>query len=323
MRTPKISVVMPVYNAEKYISYAIESMLKQTFGDFELLIIDDCGHDHSMDIVQGYDDCRIRIFKNEFNRGIAYSRNKAIDNAEGEYIALMDDDDIAPINRFELEVKYLDGHPEIDVLGGGELHIDEKGDVVSFYDQVICNPKRIKAELLFQDVIENGSAMFRREFIKKNNIKYKDNYLGMEDYKFWTECSAAGNIANISDILLYWRENSASETRRVFREESETRKKKFAEIQVDLLKMYGFNFTKEEYRIFTDCFCEDWRNTLSRNELNIVFGLIKKMISSAEMMNLSFDHEFKQVLKRRFVQKLEYSDVWDDGKELLVSKDGI
>ena len=183
---------------------------------------------------------------------------------------------------------------------------------------MICNPNRIKAELLFQDVIENGSAMFKREFIQKNNIRYKDGYLGMEDYKFWTECSAVGRIANISDILLYWRKTKDSETSRVFQEDLEKRKCRFAEIQVELLNMYGFKLSDGEKRIFTECFREDKRNPLSRQELNRVFQLVKSMMESAEEMNISYLDEFKQVLKRRFAQKLEYSDLWNDEKDFLV-----
>ena len=126
MSIPKVSVIMPIYNAEKYISFAIDSILEQSFEDFELIMIDDCGEDGSIDIAKRYDDPRITILKNDGNQGIAYSRNRGMDSAKGEYIALMDDDDVAPNNRFELEVNYLDKHPEIDVIGGGELWINER-----------------------------------------------------------------------------------------------------------------------------------------------------------------------------------------------------
>lgn len=317
MINPKISVIMPVYNAEKYVKESIDSILAQSFTDFELIIIDDCGQDHSMQYVKGYDDPRIIILENDANRGIAYSRNAGIKAASGELIALMDDDDIAPKNRFELEVEYLDKYPDVDVVGGGELWIDESGNIISYYDQVICNPKRIKAELLFQDVIENGSAMFRREFIIKNNIRYKDGYLGMEDYKFWTDCAAVGKIANISDILLYWRKTNNSETSRVFADESEKRTVKFAEIQSDLLDKYGFSLTKLEKQVFTSCFREDKRGELNRSEINELFLLVRKMIEQAHGINKDYSREFVQVLKRRFIQKLEYATFWDDGKDLL------
>ena len=92
MNNPMVSVIMPVYNGEKYIRKALESILNQTFQDFELIIIDDCGNDSSMIIVNEYKDSRIRVFHNNVNKGIAFSRNRAIQESKGKYIAIMDDD---------------------------------------------------------------------------------------------------------------------------------------------------------------------------------------------------------------------------------------
>ena len=103
-----ISVIMPVFNAEKYIKKAIESILEQEESDLELILIDDCGQDSSMEIANAIRDDRIRVLKNDKNRGIAFSRNRGLDEARGDYIALMDDDDIAPINRLALEKQYLE-----------------------------------------------------------------------------------------------------------------------------------------------------------------------------------------------------------------------
>ena len=98
-----ISVIMPVYNAEKYICQTVESILKQTYTDFELILIDDCGTDKSIDLVKKtYSDTRIKYYRNDKNMGIAYSRNRGLEVATGEFVAFMDDDDIAPLNRLEL-----------------------------------------------------------------------------------------------------------------------------------------------------------------------------------------------------------------------------
>lgn len=317
MQNPIVSVIMPVYNAEKYILKAVESILNQSFVNHELIIIDDHGTDNSIEIVKEIKDDRIRIIDNKKNMGIAYSRNQGIKDARGKYIALMDDDDIAPLNRLQIEVDYLNSHPDIDVVAGGELWINEYDEIISYYDQVICNPNRIKAELLFQDVIENGSAMFRKDFVVKNEIQYRDGFLGMEDYKFWTECSVKGKIANVSDVLLYWRKTETSETSRVRVGLKKEREKKFAQIQIELLKMSGFVLTEDEYSIFTHCFMEDKSNPLNREELNDVFLLIKKLIYMSREKKVDNYTEFVQVLKRRFAQKLEYSSLWNDDKMFL------
>ena len=104
---------MPLYNAEKYVFKAVNSILNQSFRDFELIIVDDCSVDNSASIVTEFNDDRIKFFSNERNQGIAYTRNRAIELASGEYIAIMDDDDIAPLNRLEREVLYLDENPNI------------------------------------------------------------------------------------------------------------------------------------------------------------------------------------------------------------------
>ena len=115
---PKVTVIMPLYNAKKYVREAMDCILNQTFKDFEFLIIDDCPTDGTLDIVNQIQDNRIRIIHNGKNQGIAYSRNRGLAEAKGEYIALMDDDDLTPLDRLEREVSFLDDYPEIGVIGG-------------------------------------------------------------------------------------------------------------------------------------------------------------------------------------------------------------
>lgn len=311
-KNPKISVIMPVYNAEKYIQQAIESILHQTEKDFELIIVDDCGKDSSIDIVKGIKDNRISIIYNEKNMGIAYSRNRGLEAARGKYIALMDDDDIAPLNRFEIETCFLDKHEGIDIVGGGALWINDNGKVISYLNQIICNPKRIRAELIFRDVIENGTAMIRTEFIRKNNLEYKDNYLGMEDYKFWTECSVLGNIANIDQVLLYWRESNQSETICVRQRKADLRKQKFAEIQEEALKLNGFNLSAEETKIFTQYFPENKSEYIDKSNLESVCRLLKKMITQARDNNMENANEFEVVCHKMFALKTENSSIWEN-----------
>lgn len=310
--SPKVSVIMPVYNAEKYIKEAVESILSQTEGDLELILIDDCGSDTSMARAQEIQDDRICIIHNERNSGIAYSRNQGIEHARGKYIALMDDDDVAPTDRLAVECRFLDEHADIDVVGGGALWINEEGKITSYLREIICNPKRIRAELLFRDVIENGSAMIRTDFIKRNNLRYRDGYLGMEDFKFWTECSVFGNIANISKVLLYWRETYHSETFRVGREQAEKRKEKFAEIQMETLRQNGFCLNSEEMRLFTEYFSENKGEYISRAGLEEVCGLLKKMILQAENSHMENVVELKSVCHKMYALKTENSELWKD-----------
>ncbi len=114
---PKVTVLMPVYNAEKYLKTAIESILKQTFSDFELLIINDGSTDGSEEIIRSFNDKRIRLFNNEQNLGIIKTLNKGLNLAKGEYIIRMDADDISLPDRLELQVKYMEENPGIGISG--------------------------------------------------------------------------------------------------------------------------------------------------------------------------------------------------------------
>ena len=114
---PRVSVVMPAYNAEKYIGEAIDSILNQTFTDFEFIIIDDGSSDRTADIVKSYSDPRIRLLANERNSGIVASLNRGIQKATGKYIARMDADDYSRLDRIKKQVDFLDNHPEVIALG--------------------------------------------------------------------------------------------------------------------------------------------------------------------------------------------------------------
>lgn len=305
-----ISVIMPVFNAQRYIKKAVDSILNQTEQDIELILIDDCGQDASMDIVCAIKDPRIKFLKNDKNRGIAFSRNRGLEAAGGEYIALMDDDDIAPPERLKIEKKFLDSNPEIEVVGGRMASINEIDEMISYARAPICNPKRIWAELMFRDVIANGSAMMRTSFIRKNNLKYRDNYLGMEDYKFWTECSIAGQLANIDEILLLWRKTENNETHRVRQEKEEERKKLFAQIQNDTLTANGFILSEEEYHIFNQSFRERKKEYITLDNLRKTQCVLKKLIEQAKERHTDRTAEFEFVCHRMLALKTENSEIW-------------
>ena len=128
--TPKVSVIMGIYNGEKTMKRAIDSILEQTFTDWELIICDDCSIDNTFKIASEYakKNSRIKVIKNEKNMRAAYSRNQCLKFALGKYIAVMDDDDICLPDRFEKQVEYLDEHPEMAAVASAAIVFDENGD---------------------------------------------------------------------------------------------------------------------------------------------------------------------------------------------------
>ena len=308
---PKISIIMPIYMAEKYVEYAVQSILNQSYSDFELIVIDDKGTDNSISIVEGIKDSRIKILENDINRGIAFSRNKGIENAAGEYIALMDDDDFAPAYRLKIENEFLDSNLDISVVGGAAHVIDEYNNVIKYNNiQMIHNPYRLRAELLFHDVVMNGSTMFRKEFVLNHFIKYQDNMNGMEDYRFWVDCSVLGKIVTLDHVLLYWRDNPNNETAKNISFRKLERQETFKKIQEHALKVNGFDLNEEELRCFQKGFAEGGRAFSSRQDLEQLYLVMKKLIEQGK--DKDYADELKFVCKYMYGRRVAYSDIWAD-----------
>lgn len=200
---PKVSVVMPAYNAEKYIREAVDSILNQTFTDFEFIIINDGSTDRTKEIILEYDDPRIVLLENEKNRGIVATLNKGLDAAKGEYIARMDADDIAVPERLTIQVEYMDKHPEIGVLGTG---LKKFGDGIKDGKRIFSqNPDKLKAELLFATNIAHPTVVMRKAVLDAFHICYELEYAGAEDFLMWWKLSQKTQIATLPDILLNYR----------------------------------------------------------------------------------------------------------------------
>lgn len=201
---PKVSVLMPVYKTnEKYLRVAIESILDQTFEDFELLILDDCPEDNRENVIKSFSDNRIKYFKNEKNLGITPSRNKLIELAKGEYLAIMDHDDIALPERFEEQVHVLDEHPEIGVVGGWiERFPDIK--IVKYPE----NNTKIEQYLMQGCAIPHTAAMVRKSVL--SNIQYEEKFTPAEDYRLWCHLLGKTQFYNIPKVLMRYRRHEGN-----------------------------------------------------------------------------------------------------------------
>lgn len=125
--TPLVSVNMPCYNCSKYIKQSIDSILNQTYTNFELIIIDDGSTDNSVEVIKEFSDKRIKLFENITNQGIVYSRNRAVENSKGKYIAILDSDDIAYPTRIEKQLNFMESNPDFAMTGTWFDIIDENG----------------------------------------------------------------------------------------------------------------------------------------------------------------------------------------------------
>ncbi len=194
---------MPVYNGQRFLASTIESVLKQTHVDFEFLIVNDGSTDRSEDIIRSFDDDRIRLINHRQNRGIYQTNMEGIDEAQGEFIALMDHDDICLPNRLECQYNYLMTNPHVAICGGNAQYINEKDEVIGEIGVALCDSDTLKAKLLFSNQLANPSVMFRKSIFAELGGYHP--YGLAEDYDFYLRASEQYNIVNLTEPLLYYR----------------------------------------------------------------------------------------------------------------------
>lgn len=215
MAFPAISIIMPVYNAESYLSQAIESILLQTFRDFEFIIINDGSTDSSSQIVEMVSDTRIRYYQNDGNQGIVFTLNRGLSLALGKYIARMDADDIALPSRLAKQFVFMENHPSVGLLGANTILIDEQGKLLqdgrtSFSTHPFERlPAVLRWNLLWGAGVSHPTVMFRRQLLIDKDLTYCSDFSCTEDYDLWTRIATHSDITYLPEALLFYRINSA------------------------------------------------------------------------------------------------------------------
>jgi glycosyltransferase involved in cell wall biosynthesis len=200
----KVTVLMSVYNGERYIRQAIESILRQTFTDFEFTIVDDASTDGTPAILDSLSDTRIVRLKNESNLGLTTSLNRGLKVAHGELIARMDADDISLPQRLEKQVDYLDKHPDVGILGSTCQLIDASGQGQGMKPR-LPNDTLIRWSSLLRNPFIHPTVMIRRNVLVENNLFYDENFKATQDYEFFTRVLKYTRGANLSEPLLLYR----------------------------------------------------------------------------------------------------------------------
>lgn len=200
---PRVSVILPVRDGEAYVQAALESILTQTFKDFEVLIIDDCSRDGTAEILRSYQDSRIQILRNTQPLGLSKSLNFGISQAAGRYIARMDHDDVSLPRRLQMQVEYLEHNPTIDLVGTWArtkgLSPEQSWRYPSSHDD-ICS------EMLFNSTLVHSSVMWRMTKFNELGLRYSEDVDRAQDYELWARAAAKGvKFANLAQILLKYR----------------------------------------------------------------------------------------------------------------------
>jgi glycosyltransferase involved in cell wall biosynthesis len=280
MQTAKVTVLMPVYNTAPYLKAAIDSILTQTFTDFELLIIDDASTDGSVDTVKTYTDARIKLIEKPQNTGYTNSLNLGLELATGQYVARMDSDDISLPERFAKQVAFMDAHPEVGVCG---TWIKTFGCPQPAVIQYPTSHDRIAIQLFSSSQFAHPSVMIRKSILAGQPVRYDQDMEPTEDFDLWVRLSRVTQLANLPEVLLHYRfhQGQVSATRRSRQIE------KFNQVRLKQLAELGINPDDNEKELHVQLL----DNTLPADSyhLHLVHGWLKKLLSGNRSSRL-FEH---------------------------------
>lgn len=203
---PKVSITITAYNRENYIGPCIDSLLNQSFSDFEIIVVNDGSTDKTVEVVEAYSDPRIKLYHNEKNMGIVFTRNRGFELSTGEFIAILDSDDLALPNRLEHQVHFLDNHPNTALVGAFAEVIDENGQSEHKIWFSNFNQKSLKTRLFFENCIAQSSVMLRKSSLPQP--AYRPDYPPSEDFDLWVRISQNWEVSNLSKVLIQYRVHS-------------------------------------------------------------------------------------------------------------------
>lgn len=224
MTSPIVSVIMPVYNAQRYVAAAVRSILDQTFRDFEFLILDDGSTDRSRSILQRYaaTDPRIRLISRG-NRGFVVTLNELVQQAQGEYLARMDADDVALPDRLALQVDFLQAHPTVVCVGGAQDWIDAADRILLHHPEATDNATIQQLALSGQTPINHPSALMRRSAVLQVG-GYDATMYPAEDLDLWLKLGEQGELANLPQTVLCYRQHDRSISERLQAQQTQQRR---------------------------------------------------------------------------------------------------
>lgn len=301
-----LTIVMPVYNAERYLRDAIECILQQTYRDFVFLIINDGSTDDSESIILSYHDTRIQYVKNEQNIKLVRTLNKALGMVQTKYVARMDADDISLPTRLEKQIAYMESHPSVGLLGtwcrtigfdsGQETRYETTQDAIMF-------------KQLYQIEFVHPTCMMRMEILRRMPVIYDETYLHAEDYDLFTRLSHASYVSNIPEVLHLYRkhENAVSV---VYSSEQDLhtmhiRQREFANL--------GLSVTTQQVADFKALNYQDYQHIVSSD------SEIQNMLESMYTANIS-SLVFEEIYLMEKLQSLWFSYCYEKRVPISVYK---
>jgi hypothetical protein len=295
-QTPLVSVIMPVYNAEAYVSAAVESILNQTFTDFEFIIVDDGSSDGTPAILDGFRDRRLVRLRHAQNQGYVYGLNEGLQLARGQLIARLDADDIALVERFAQQVDLLQQRPEVVLVGSAYHIIDEQGALLRSYCPLQEDPL-IRWQMLFQNSFIHSAVMFRLAPIRQHKLCYDPDFMPAEDYALWSQLLRYGEGANLPTPLVKHRRHS----QQISQTSAQRQKRNADRVARANLAALGYTCSDAELRIL-----RDWQfkfpRPLSMKEMatfRMSLSILAKFVQQADI-----DDATARRLRRQWIQHI-------------------
>lgn len=288
----KLAVIMPTYNAVLYLKDSIESVLNQTFCNFDLYIFDDYSTDNTEKIISEYQDSRIHYRKNPENYGIAKTLNKGLDEllSQYEYIARMDADDWCFPERFQKQLDYLEQHQQLVLCGTQGYWLKDITQNPNSGWVYPVNHHSIEKILLFAASFGHSSVVFRSSFFQKYNFRYNENISTCEDWELWIRIVKIGNVANLPDFLMKYRVVPTSNHRS--EKNKEIHLKERSNIIANYWKTFGINLSPEQ--VFTYYYKSD-----PEMKQNFISEL-KILIDSFNQLFLEYAKDLEDKDRRKF-----------------------
>ena len=284
----KVTVLMPTYNVAPYVKEAIGSVLRQTYRDFELLVVDDASTDDTLAVVRSIDDTRIRIAAFDNNVGLAENLNRGLALIDTEYVARMDGDDIAEPFWLEKEVAVLDSHPEIGICSCGFERFGTVKSLVRFPER----HEDCMTNMLFECSVIVPT--FRMSLYRDYDLRYSTEAFPAEDYRFWAECLRVTKIYNLQETLFHYRMHPTQ----ICTARREEQQRKVAEVRRYMLEWLSHDFSEEEKGYYTGQFMAP--QIASRQDYKERKGFCEKLVAK----NRSVGHFDEAALRQRLDKHL-------------------
>ena len=275
-----ISIIMPVYNSSNYLYDSINSIIRQSFKNYEYIIIDDGSKDDSFEIVKSFKDKRLKILRNKINLGVSKTQNIGIKHAKGKYIIRLDSDDIADRERIKIQYKFMERNPEIGVCGSWVKAFGNKKMRLKYP----LNNEDIKASLIFNSAFAQPSVIIRREVLYNNDILYNEKYSISEDYDLWERLSHVTKFANINKYLVKYCQHNAQTTKLLGSKE----KVISSNIRKRVLLNMGITYSNKEYEIHSAISNWDLLK-ISQNIYSVEQWLYKLVVYANKLNNNSLN----------------------------------